>query len=203
MKRSKEDAAVTREQLLDAAYHLFSTKGYENTTLSDIASEAGLTRGAVYWHFQDKQDLLNQLVIQIMNELKTYQTLTVPSPDTPLLESLLGFVKYPAEVQEKAFFINRLYWLLNTQPEYESFTDDVRSHKRLLYRRALHLIQLMEQDPCYELLGDPETIARTIFMLFESTYPVNSYQAVGHPLTYDDFKKSILLFIREIPADGK
>ena len=137
MKPSKEDAAITKEKLLSAAYRLFSTKGFENTTLADVACEAGLTRGAVYWHFQDKNDLLNQLVIQIMQELKGQQTLSMSDTEASPLECLLGFSRYPAEIQEKAFFVNRLYWLLSTLPEYESFTENVRSHKRVLFDRNI------------------------------------------------------------------
>ncbi len=197
MKRSKEDAAVTKEKLLEAAYYLFSTKGFENTTLSDIAIQAGLTRGAVYWHFKDKEDLLNQLVIQNMQELKALQTLSVTDPNASLMDCLLSFSNLPKLLQEKAFFINRLYWLLNTLPEYDSFSEDVRTHKALLFQRILHILHLMETDSRYELLGDPESIATTIFMLFESTYVVNSYNTLGHPLTADDFRRILSLFIKE------
>lgn len=197
MKRSKEDAAITREKLLSAAYRLFSTKGFENTTLADVACEAGLTRGAVYWHFQDKNDLLNQLVVQIMLELKSQHTLSTDFSEDSLLECLLGFSKYPEEIQEKAFFVNRLYWLLNTLPEFEAFTQDVRTHKQVLYERILHILHQMEASPHYQLNGDTETIARTIFLIFESTYVVNSYQVLAHSLSYQDFKNSLSLFIKE------
>lgn len=197
MKRSKEDAAITKEKLLSAAYRLFSTKGFENTTLADVACEAGLTRGAVYWHFQDKNDLLNQLVVQIMLELKSQHTLSTDFSDGSLLECLLGFSKYSEEIQEKAFFVNRLYWLLNTLPEFEAFTQDVRNHKQVLYERILHILHQMEDSPHYQLNGDTETIARTIFLIFESTYVVNSYQVLAHPLSYQDFKNSLSLFIKE------
>ena len=197
MKRSKEDAAITREKLLLAAYRLFSTKGFENTTPADVACEAGLTRGAVYWHFQDKNDLLNQLVIQIMQELKGQQTLSANLSEDMLLECLLGFSKYPEDIQEKAFFVNRLYWLLNTLPEFESFAENVRAHKRLLYSRILHILDLMEESPRYTLLGEKNVIAQTIFLLFESTYAINSYGVLEHPLTYQNFKQSLSLFIKE------
>lgn len=62
MRRTKEEAEVTREKLLDVALPIFSKKGYAKTTLSDIAKEAGLTRGAIYWHFGGKSELYNALV---------------------------------------------------------------------------------------------------------------------------------------------
>jgi TetR/AcrR family acrAB operon transcriptional repressor len=62
MRRTKEDALHTREALLDAAEWLFAQRGVSRTSLQDIAKAAGLTRGAVYWHFKDKTELFNAMM---------------------------------------------------------------------------------------------------------------------------------------------
>jgi AcrR family transcriptional regulator len=62
MRRTKEEAAITREQLLKKALAVFSKKGYAATTLEDIAREAEVTRGAIYWHFGSKAELYNTLI---------------------------------------------------------------------------------------------------------------------------------------------
>jgi len=62
MKRTKEEAAITREQLLSKALKVFSKKGYAATTLEDIARDAEVTRGAIYWHFGSKAELYNTLI---------------------------------------------------------------------------------------------------------------------------------------------
>jgi len=51
----------TRERLLDAAGRVFCEKGVTNTSLNDIAEAAGVTRGAIYWHFKNKPDLIEAL----------------------------------------------------------------------------------------------------------------------------------------------
>lgn len=56
-RRTKADAQATRSGLLDAAEHLFQSRGVARTSLNDIALEAGTTRGAIYWHFKDKASL--------------------------------------------------------------------------------------------------------------------------------------------------
>ncbi|MET4697458.1 TetR/AcrR family transcriptional repressor of mexAB-oprM operon [Constrictibacter sp. MBR-5] len=61
MRRTKEDAARTREQLLDAAESLFLEKGVSRTSLEEIARAAGMTRGAIYWHFRNKSDLFQAM----------------------------------------------------------------------------------------------------------------------------------------------
>ena len=62
MKRTKEEAAITRQVLLKQALGVFSQKGYAATTLQDIAEAAELTRGAIYWHFGSKAELYNTLL---------------------------------------------------------------------------------------------------------------------------------------------
>lgn len=65
-RKTKEDAERTYIALLDAAEQLFFDKGVARTTLADIAAAAGMTRGAIYWHFKDKSAVLRALFEQAM-----------------------------------------------------------------------------------------------------------------------------------------
>ncbi|MDO5620901.1 MAG: TetR family transcriptional regulator [Paracoccus sp. (in: a-proteobacteria)] len=58
MRRTKDDAEQTRTAILDAAEVMFCARGIDGTTLEAISRSAGVTRGALYWHFRDKTDLL-------------------------------------------------------------------------------------------------------------------------------------------------
>ncbi len=58
MRRTKEQTAQTRRTILATAERLFLDQGYENVSLDGIATAAGLTRGAVHWHFRNKRGLL-------------------------------------------------------------------------------------------------------------------------------------------------
>lgn len=60
-RKTKTEALETRNQILDAAEKVFGERGVARTSLHEIAESAGLTRGAVYWHFADKYDLLSAL----------------------------------------------------------------------------------------------------------------------------------------------
>ncbi|MFN8374971.1 MAG: TetR family transcriptional regulator [Anaerolineae bacterium] len=62
MKRTKEEADLTRQTLMKAALVVFSKHGYAATRLEDIAQEANVTRGAIYHHFGGKAELFNALV---------------------------------------------------------------------------------------------------------------------------------------------
>ncbi len=57
VKKTREDALATRESLLTAALQVFRERGVAHTRLSDVAERAGVTRGAIYWHFKDKAEL--------------------------------------------------------------------------------------------------------------------------------------------------
>ncbi|MCD1643038.1 TetR family transcriptional regulator [Aurantimonas coralicida] len=61
LRRTKQDAMQTREAILDAAETLFYEQGVAGTTLSHIAASAGLTRGAIYWHFSNKLELFRAM----------------------------------------------------------------------------------------------------------------------------------------------
>lgn len=62
VRKTKEDALVTRNHILDTAVEVFSHKGVAHTSLNDIAREAGVTRGAIYWHFADKVDMFDAMI---------------------------------------------------------------------------------------------------------------------------------------------
>ncbi len=64
-RRTKADAQTTRNNLLDAAEQLFQSRGVSHTSLNDIATAAGTTRGAIYWHFKDKADLFNAMMERV------------------------------------------------------------------------------------------------------------------------------------------
>ena len=61
MRRSKQESEQTRIAILDAAEAIFCAEGVATATLEKISRAAGVTRGALYWHFKDKLDLLRAL----------------------------------------------------------------------------------------------------------------------------------------------
>ena len=61
VRRTKAEAEQTFHELLDAAVILFLRQGIANTSLKDIADLAGKTRGAIYWHFDNKDSVVQAL----------------------------------------------------------------------------------------------------------------------------------------------
>lgn len=100
MRRTKEDAAITRERLLDAALEIFHAKGYAATTLDDIARRAEITRGAIQWHFGNKAELFNTLIRERYQQAQNhFQDIFVQgkSPLQLLREFLVRWLTYVEE----------------------------------------------------------------------------------------------------------
>ena len=62
MRRTKEDAEQTRQSILASARDIFYEKGYSRTTFDEIAKRINLTKGAVYWYFRNKPDIVATLI---------------------------------------------------------------------------------------------------------------------------------------------
>lgn len=89
VRRTKEEAQETRHLLLDAAERVFNEKGVSRTSLADIAEAAGLTRGAIYWHFKNKSDLFDAMMERVTLPLEQL----VERAADPQLEDPLFFIK--------------------------------------------------------------------------------------------------------------
>ena len=84
MRKTKEEALKTRSKVLKSAMKVFLAKGYSQTSLADIAKTAGYTRGAVYWHFEDKSEILEILISKFHERFLFKQAEILPSALDPL-----------------------------------------------------------------------------------------------------------------------
>lgn len=70
VRKTKEEAQETRNAILDAAERVFQERGVSHTSLAEIASAAGVTRGAIYWHFANKSDVFDALFERVFAPLE-------------------------------------------------------------------------------------------------------------------------------------
>lgn len=93
MRRTKADAEATRQKILSAAERVFYEKGVSNTTLEEVAKAAGVTRGAIYWHFANKTDLFLALhdAVPLPQEDMIAREIEAEAADTlSIIESAMG-----------------------------------------------------------------------------------------------------------------
>jgi TetR/AcrR family acrAB operon transcriptional repressor len=94
VRRTKEEAQATRELILDTAEVVFNERGVSRSSLNDIAQAAGLTRGAIYWHFQDKADLFNAMMKRVILPLEeAAHRVDDPATDDPLVSMRDNFIR--------------------------------------------------------------------------------------------------------------
>jgi AcrR family transcriptional regulator len=69
LNQKKLQGARTRDDLLAAAIKVFAERGYHDATIEDIVASTGTTRGALYWHFSNKEDFLASLLTVLLSAL--------------------------------------------------------------------------------------------------------------------------------------
>lgn len=87
-RKTKQEALETRQNILSAALDAFYRNGVAQASLEDIAEDAGVTRGAVYWHFKNKADIFDALHQQIHTPLLTKALETQQREDQNALQQL-------------------------------------------------------------------------------------------------------------------
>lgn len=84
-RKTREDTEQTYTALLDAAEVVFKEKGVAASTLNDIAQAAGMTRGAIYWHFKDKSELVHAMCERATLPMEAmFNEVTAVAGDDPL-----------------------------------------------------------------------------------------------------------------------
>lgn len=87
-RKTPEEAAATREALIDAAEQVFLEKGVSQATLADVATQAGMTRGAIYWHFKNKADLMYAMFERVQLPLEALSGVCIDEKSPDPLEAI-------------------------------------------------------------------------------------------------------------------
>lgn len=123
MRRTKEEAEQTRCDLLAAAERLFLEQGVAHTSLEQIARAAGVTRGALYWHFENKAKLFHAMLEQVrLPPEQLAEQLLAGSEHAPLLALRELCVKAMASLAQSPQK-RRIFTILLHRCE---FTDELR-----------------------------------------------------------------------------
>ncbi len=105
--QTRKRTQVRRLQIVDTIRDIISTKGIEHVTISEIAVRIGTTKGAIYRHFKNKQDILSLLVDNIdetlMNTIDT--AMESDDPIQNLKNVLLAHLTYAKERRQTSFIV--------------------------------------------------------------------------------------------------
>jgi AcrR family transcriptional regulator len=86
----------TANRILIQAMRIFLEKGYHGTSIDDITRAAGLTKGALYWHFSSKEDLLKRIVEEFERRFLNGLIQAVKDAQGDILDKMEKFFRYNA-----------------------------------------------------------------------------------------------------------
>ena len=132
-RRTKEEAEATKKAISIATLEIFCEKGYSRTTFDEIAKRINLTKGAVYWHFRNKADILSEIIRKTFEITRNIIAIKVPKIDS--LEQLkqymhegLKLIENNPEYRQCLYFVfHQMEWseaILNkVSADVKSITD--------------------------------------------------------------------------------
>lgn len=143
-RKTPEESEKTRQSILDAAESVFLAKGLAQATMADIADAAGISRGAVYGHYRNKQEVAVAMCQRGFRELAdSLPVLAAPWCDQ-IVELLLLFMRRSASCSSGERVLEILYSKMEEQEEHcylfrlrNLFEKRCHHTTRKLLRRAI------------------------------------------------------------------
>ncbi|EZQ15583.1 TetR family transcriptional regulator [Halopseudomonas bauzanensis] len=131
-RRTKQEAQETRTQIIDAAELCFFKKGVSHTSLADIAKTAGVTRGAIYWHFENKGEVLDALLLRAKTPIQHLDEASRADDEPDPLGRLQTMVAEVFRQAERDPSTRRINEIIFHKCEYTDQMCDLREHMRQL-----------------------------------------------------------------------
>lgn len=136
-RRTKEEAQATRSHILDTAERVFEQHGVSGTSLHEIAKAAGLTRGAIYWHFKDKADLFNAMMERVTLPLEEADEIGgLKGRDITLAQVCTGLVAVLRKMTTDPQ-LRRVFEIATHKVEYVGEMNSVRERHLAMHNECL------------------------------------------------------------------
>ena len=150
MRKTKTEAQKTRQYLLDAALEVFWRDGVNRASLQAIAQEAGVTRGALYWHFKNKEDLFETLFEQQYADFfAAFNDQTLRDNQdvwTHLQHNLTTMFETLATRESKHKFCNVMFSKCEQTAGNETITELACRYHRLFQKQIAYALQLSREQ---------------------------------------------------------
>ena len=188
----QDRSAVTINNILEAARTLFIEKQYAAVTLKEIASTAGVTKGALYHHFATKKDLYLKMMHHFLGEVQVNTQTIVTNTQgrcsrERLYQSLLSFLQLPADTLKVVGLVRR---------DINIFQDPVRQNLIRAYQAALPKPLesiLVDGMAAGEIIpADARLLAWQYIALVEVSIRPYGRQVLGEPEAMADFLVNML-----------
>ncbi len=122
MAHNKSEAAETRSTIISSALKLFSDKGFDATSISEICKNANITKGALYWHFKDKRDLYFKLISEVIEEILGESMFMVFQEKSPIMKMKKHLNNYLANIEKNESYQDA-YRLMVREMQFDQLAD--------------------------------------------------------------------------------
>ncbi len=195
MRRTREEAEETRRKIIEACYEVILEKGYENMTRDDIASKLGMTRGAVNWHFKDKEEMYIVTLNAVLDKLRTRREEYINDNGLTVKEKLHGLYMEPVQNAEYFHFINHIPHYLLLKDEFKCI-EKRKNDNRIWFIAYMKecLIQYEKENNCH-LNNSKDIMAQMLYLLYEGLHNRNTckeYETVDFLSYLDDYFDMII-----------
>lgn len=150
MRKTKTEAQKTHQHLLDAALEVFWRDGVTRASLQAVAQEAGVTRGALYWHFKNKEDLFETLFEQQYADFfAAFNDQTLRDNQdvwTHLQHNLTTMFETLATRESKHKFCNVMFSKCEQTASNETITELACRYHRLFQKQIAYALQLSREQ---------------------------------------------------------
>ena len=157
----------TRNRILAEALKIFSSKGIRETTIKDIARAVGITEGAIYRHFDSKEQIVISLFLNSADELYRGLNAAITKSDDfeeSLKELIFAFLNYAFTNPEAFKFINLFHYF---KLDYELAIQDIKLPKDTIFKFfEQHASKTKDIEPQYATAMFIGTLER-IFLFYE------------------------------------
>lgn len=172
-RRLKKDALETRARLLESALDIMSEKAFPNVTMKEIAERVGMSKGAIYWHFKNKDDVLLSLIEDIwtrFNEEFTHQLASLKS-----LDDMHGYFREKMQGPSRNEWNRKISRLMLRQQEWpaeirERVCSIVRGRMERERQRIEELLSAAVDEGSIRKDLSPEDLAMLISVTFQGIF---------------------------------
>ncbi len=205
-KNRKGNELSTEERIKDAALKLFSKKGFYQTSTTEIAREAGVGKGSLYWHWQSKEDLAFSLVSDML-ELFVGILKDFAEKNQPMLQILEELARSLGDLYEREKEHCRLLWKFRADRHYiftseyknkvARYYEEIRNAITRMIMNAIEKGEILAVDPDYAalfILGTTEGIELE-WLENEESFPIkraleDAYKIILKGLRNDECERS-------------
>lgn len=136
-RSTKTEAQETRNRILDAAQQVFHAQGVSRTSLEDVAQAADVTRGAIYWHFKNKEDLFNAMSQRVRLPLEAMVQASGDAGEADPLGQLRSFLIFVLQETATNPQSRTVFDILFLKCEYVDANGPIRARRQQEYTNAL------------------------------------------------------------------